>query len=61
MIQLSYISSQSHPLTSDEVKKILEKSILNNSLKNVTGMLLFYNGSFLQVLEGNEKRYYGDC
>ena len=55
MIRLAYISKQTVPLSTDEIKRILQQSIRNNASKSITGMLLFYNGTFLQILEGNEK------
>ena len=56
MIQLAYISVQTKPLPKEVIKDILDKSITNNSQKNITGMLIFYNGTFLQVLEGPDNK-----
>jgi hypothetical protein len=55
IIQLAYISKETHTLPKEAVKKILEESVNNNSSKHITGMLIFYNGTFLQVLEGHKK------
>jgi hypothetical protein len=55
MIQLSYISKQTYPLSNAEVRDILQRSVSNNSSKGITGMLIFYRGTFLQVLEGDQK------
>jgi len=35
-----------------ELGAILESSVRHNQLNGITGMLLFYRGGFLQVLEG---------
>jgi hypothetical protein len=37
-----------------ELKAILESSVKHNSLNGITGMLLYYRGGFMQVLEGSE-------
>jgi hypothetical protein len=37
-----------------EIKAILESSVRHNQLNGVTGMLLYYSGQFMQVLEGGE-------
>ncbi|QNH61050.1 BLUF domain-containing protein [Hymenobacter sediminicola] len=42
-----------HP-TNAELKHLLQQSRSNNSRLSITGLLLYGNGSFLQVLEGTE-------
>jgi hypothetical protein len=37
-----------------ELKAILASSVKHNSLNGITGMLLYYRGGFMQVLEGDE-------
>lgn len=54
--QLAYVSVQTNPLSRSDIQEILRKSIANNSLENITGMLIYYNGTFLQVLEGHDKK-----
>jgi hypothetical protein len=53
--QLVYISAAAHPFSSDELTSLLAKSRLNNAAQNITGMLLYHGGSFLQAIEGEEK------
>jgi hypothetical protein len=36
-----------------ELKQILRKSQANNAVNNLSGMLLYSDGSFVQVLEGS--------
>ena len=55
MIQLSYISSAVEPFTTQELLGLLQACREGNASKGVTGMLLYGNGTFLQVLEGEEK------
>jgi hypothetical protein len=54
LVQLIYVSSATHPLSDDELDKTLESSVRHNTTSNVTGMLLYSEGNFLQVLEGSE-------
>ena len=55
MITLIYGSTATNTyMPSDELLTILEEARINNAKLNVTGMLLFDDGNFLQVLEGEE-------
>ncbi len=54
MIQFVYSSAARNPFTPEDLKHLLQKARLRNSVYNVTGMLLYDAGSFLQVLEGPE-------
>ena len=55
MIQISYISSASPPMSTKELLGLLQQCRENNASRGVTGMLLYANGTFLQVLEGAEE------
>ncbi|MBZ9729422.1 BLUF domain-containing protein [Salegentibacter sp. JZCK2] len=52
---LAYVSRQSHVLTDKDLKELLTKSRNNNSAIEVTGMLIYFHGSFIQYLEGKEE------
>ena len=39
-------------MTERELKKLLESSRLNNLKHHVTGVLIYFEGDFLQILEG---------
>jgi hypothetical protein len=39
-----------------ELKLIWESSVKHNKLNGITGMLLYYQGGFMQVLEGNRAK-----
>lgn len=54
MITLLYLSSAVRKFTDFELMTLLAKARENNTRLNVTGMLLYYDGNFLQVLEGHE-------
>lgn len=52
-LQLVYASAAREPFTEDELIELLDKARRNNEALNVTGMLLYHEGSFIQVLEGD--------
>jgi hypothetical protein len=52
VLQLGYASAATHSFDRDELIELLERSRRNNAARGVTGMLLYHDGSFLQVLEG---------
>ncbi len=41
--------------TNDDLSNILTKSRKNNTAKDVTGLLLYHEGSILQILEGDKE------
>jgi hypothetical protein len=53
MFHLVYISHTSHPLQEQDLMDILTQSRLHNKKHHITGMLLYLNEKFIQVLEGN--------
>lgn len=55
MFQLIYSSRGSKPYSAGELRKLLAISRRNNLRVDVTGMLLYHEGTFLQVLEGEEQ------
>ena len=52
MIQLIYSSAAVTPFTPTQLSTLLDRARKRNDLFNVSGMLLYHDGSFLQVLEG---------
>ncbi|MEP6765276.1 MAG: BLUF domain-containing protein [Gemmatimonadaceae bacterium] len=54
LIHLVYASVASQTMTNSELQKILAAARRDNARDGVTGMLLFTEGSFFQVLEGSE-------
>ena len=55
MYQILYTSKAVNPFKDDELQLLLEAARSNNSKKSITGMLLYCNSNFIQLLEGNEK------
>jgi hypothetical protein len=54
MLRLIYVSSAVSPFTDEELKQLLDVSRRNNTNAGITGMLLYLEGNFIQVLEGEE-------
>lgn len=50
--QLIYSSASSTPLQPDDLEDILEQAQSNNSEDGITGALVYSEGFFLQILEG---------
>lgn len=55
MITLIYGSTATHQMSEAELLDILKVARTNNEKLNITGMLVYHDGNFLQVLEGEEK------
>lgn len=49
-----YFSFSVKPFSEADINAILEQSRRHNSEHNISGMLLYLNGSVIQVLEGDE-------
>jgi hypothetical protein len=50
-----YLSNAEHDFTEAELTELLTKSRANNERDGITGMLLYKDRRFMQVLEGNER------
>jgi hypothetical protein len=55
MFHLIYTSRASQAFSDADLKKLLMHARLNNGKINVTGMLIYHDGVFLQALEGDEQ------
>ena len=51
-----YLSSSTSDLTEEELSNILSTSRINNQAVDITGVLLYGKGSFIQVLEGEKAK-----
>lgn len=51
---LVYVSSATRLMEETDLAELLLQTRENNARKNITGMLLYKNGSFMQVIEGEE-------
>ncbi len=54
MFRVVYISSAIKPFSESELVDLLVKSREKNSQKGITGMLLYNDGNFMQLIEGKE-------
>ena len=55
LFQLMYKSSATQPMATEDLNTLLERARARNRKLGVTGLLLYKNGRFLQVLEGVER------
>lgn len=53
--QVIYSSVSSTPLEIDDLEDILESAQIANASEGITGALVYVDGHFLQVLEGEQK------
>jgi len=51
---ISYVSSVNHTLSNDQIQDVLDFSRNWNIEHNITGILLYSEGNFFQVLEGEK-------
>lgn len=56
LVQLIYVSSAIKKLSNDELDAILQSSVQHNQRQEITGMLLYSDGNFMQVIEGEESK-----
>lgn len=54
LFRLLYVSSATELFTDDELTALLEQSRERNARDGITGMLLYKEGNFLQLIEGPE-------
>ena len=50
---LCYISTKRKDLTETDISEIIEKSMVNNSKNNISGILINYKNNFIQHIEGD--------
>jgi hypothetical protein len=55
MFSLTYVSSAVRDFSEGELADLLSTSRENNARLGITGMLLYKDGNFMQVLEGEEE------
>ena len=55
MRQLLYVSNTELEIGLSDLDQVLTASRRNNAMMGITGLLLFIDGGFLQILEGEER------
>ncbi|MCU0464792.1 MAG: BLUF domain-containing protein [Anaerolineae bacterium] len=54
LISLVYMSMSHHPMSDEELMRILEVARSHNQSHDITGMLLYRDDLFIQVMEGED-------
>ena len=54
MIQVSYVSRSNEPMSAADLLALLYECRTQNQRRQVTGLLLYANGTFLQTIEGED-------
>jgi hypothetical protein len=54
--QLLYVSAASKPMSLLELQSMVNRANRNNSSLNITGLLLYSAGNFMQLIEGDRAR-----
>lgn len=52
--QLAYVSTDARPMLPADLNELVRFSAVNNASRAITGMLVWAEGSFFQILEGRE-------
>ena len=55
MYYLIYSSKASDGMNETDLKQILAKAEEKNKKQNITGLLVYFNGTFIQMLEGKKE------
>lgn len=53
---ISYVSTASQQLTRSDIENLLRKSEKRNNQEDITGLLLYSEGNFFQIIEGEESK-----
>ena len=54
MYEITYYSIANPGISGQDIASILRTSRTHNASRDITGCLLFHNGQFIQILEGNK-------
>lgn len=55
MYSICYVSDERKELKKEDLILLYEQTVQNNNKEQITGVLIYKDGSFLQVLEGDKK------
>ena len=59
LYQLIYSSQSSRPMTAADLEEILSDARAGNEARNITGVLVYVDGVFLQIIEGEREAVIG--
>ncbi|MDQ5882224.1 MAG: hypothetical protein QG616_2056 [Pseudomonadota bacterium] len=52
VLTIVYVSAATHPMSEDELAALLKQARENNASHGITGVLLYHDGNFMQLLQG---------
>ncbi|MEE2772209.1 MAG: BLUF domain-containing protein [Bacteroidota bacterium] len=52
---ISYVSTASREMSKEDLEGLLQETKKNNNERNITGILLYSDGNFFQILEGEQE------
>jgi hypothetical protein len=52
VLTIIYVSAATHPMSQDELAVLLKQARENNARHGITGVLLYHDGNFMQMLQG---------
>jgi hypothetical protein len=52
VLTIVYVSAATHPMSDDGLAALLKQARENNARYGVTGVLLYHDGNFMQLLQG---------
>ncbi len=55
LFHLGYASTETQPFSSEDLREMLEKIRVHNAQADITGLLLYRENCFFQVLEGDKQ------
>jgi hypothetical protein len=61
LLQVTYVSSAAHAFSAEELLQLLAKARACNAALGITGMLIYLEGNFLQIVEGESTAVHALC
>lgn len=52
LLTIVYVSAATHPMSEDALAALLAQARENNARHGITGVLLYHDGNFMQLLQG---------
>lgn len=52
VLTIVYVSAATHPMSQDELAVLLKQAREKNARHGITGVLLYHDGNFMQMLQG---------
>lgn len=56
MYTLTYESSAVGNPTAEDMEQLMQQARVDNAVNGITGCLIYYNGGFIQIIEGEKER-----